>query len=118
MSTENKNWEYADAVEGTGHIKLKEKYGLYINGEWVAPRSKTYFSSTNPHDEAHLAEVAQANKQDVDAAVIAAERAYHDVWSKITPAERRKIYFSNCKINARTSERIGSHRIIRFWKAH
>lgn len=93
MSTENKNWEYADAVEGTGHIKLKEKYGLYINGEWVAPRSKTYFSSTNPHDEAHLAEVAQANKQDVDAAVIAAERAYHDVWSKITPAERGKYIF-------------------------
>ena len=93
MSTENKNWEYADALEGTGHIKLKEKYGLYINGKWVAPHSKTYFSSTNPHDEAHLAEVAQADEHDVNAAVLAAESAYLDIWSKITPAERGKYIF-------------------------
>ena len=93
MSTENKNWEYADALEGTGHIKLKEKYGLYINGKWVAPHSKTYFFSTNPHDEAHLAEVAQADEHDVNAAVLAAESAYLDVWSKITPAERGKYIF-------------------------
>ena len=93
MSTKNNNWEYAASIEGTGHIQLKEKYGLYINGAWVEPQSKAYFSSINPHNEEHLADVAQANDKDIDRAVKAAEKAHREVWSKTTPAERGKYIF-------------------------
>ena len=93
MSTNKNNWEYAASVESTGHINLKKKYGLYINGKWVKPSSKKYFSSFNPHDEQHLADVAKANTEDVNLAVEAADKAFKEVWSKISAAERGKYIF-------------------------
>lgn len=93
MSTKNKNWAYAPSIESTEHIKINTKYGLYINGEWVTPSSKKYFSTQNPHDEEILAEIAHANAKDVDLAVEAADCAYREVWSKISAAERGKYIF-------------------------
>ena len=93
MSTNKNNWEYAASVESTGHINLKKKYGLYINGKWVKPSSKKYFSSSNPHDEQHIADVANANTADVNLAVEAADKAFKEVWSKISAAERGKYIF-------------------------
>jgi aldehyde dehydrogenase (NAD+) len=93
MSKNNNNWEYATSEESTGHVNLKKEYGLYINGEWVKPSSKKYFSSSNPHDEKHIANVAHANAEDVDRAVQSADRAFKEVWSKISAAERGKYIF-------------------------
>ncbi|GAB5416479.1 MAG: hypothetical protein Crog2KO_05790 [Crocinitomicaceae bacterium] len=42
------NWEYAPAPESTGHIDLKEKYDLFIDGKWVKPSSGKYFDTINP----------------------------------------------------------------------
>ena len=93
MSNNNNNWEYATSEESTGHVNLKKEYGLYINGEWVKPSSKKYFSSSNPHDEKHIANVAHANAEDVDRAVQSADKAFKEVWSKISAAERGKYIF-------------------------
>ena len=93
MSKNNNNWEYATSEESTGHVNLKKEYGLYINGEWVKPSSKKYFSSSNPHDEKHIANVAHANAEDVDRAVQSADKAFKEVWSKISAAERGKYVF-------------------------
>ena len=93
MSKNNNNWEYATSEESTGHVNLKKEYGLYINGEWVKPSSKKYFSSSNPHDEKHIANVAYANAEDVDRAVQSADKAFKEVWSKISAAERGKYIF-------------------------
>lgn len=93
MSKKNNNWEYATSEESTGHVNLKKEYGLYINGEWVKPSSKKYFSSANPHDEKHIANVAHANAEDVDRAVQSADKAFKEVWSKISAAERGKYIF-------------------------
>ena len=93
MSKNNNNWEYATSEESTGHVNLKKEYGLYINGEWVKPSSKKYFSSSNPHDEKHIANVAHANAEDVDRAVQSADKAFKEVWSKISAAERGKYIF-------------------------
>ncbi len=30
-------WEYAPAPESIDHIKLKKRYGLFIDGDFVAP---------------------------------------------------------------------------------
>ena len=93
MSKQKNTWDYADSIESIGHINLKKQYGLYINGKWVKPSSKKYFSSSNPHDEKHIANVAHANAEDVDRAVQSADKAFKEVWSKISAAERGKYIF-------------------------
>ena len=57
----------------------------YINGEWVKGRSK--FQTINPANEELLAEVAQAEISDVEAAVSAAAQAFQS-W-RLTPAPLR-----------------------------
>jgi aldehyde dehydrogenase (NAD+) len=47
----------------------------------------------SPSTEETLAEVAEANAEDVDLAVRAARRAYEGVWSKMRPEERGKYIF-------------------------
>src|SRR6266699_1308568 len=69
-------WDYAPAPESRDHVRLEKRYGLFIGGEFVAPRSKKYFETINPATEEVLAEVAEAGVDDVDAAVDAAEEAY------------------------------------------
>jgi aldehyde dehydrogenase (NAD+) len=87
------DWEYAPAPESTSHINLKTKYDLYIDGKFVKPASKKYFKTINPSNEEELAQVAYANDKDVDLAVKAARRAYKEVWSKLTGAERGKYIY-------------------------
>ena len=37
-------WKYALAPESVDHIEIKKQYDLFINGEFVKPRSKNYYS--------------------------------------------------------------------------
>ena len=53
----------------------KSKFNLFINGKWSAPSSKKYFDSINPATEEKLAKISEANKADVNKAVIAAKKA-------------------------------------------
>ena len=92
------SWELAPAPESTGHINLKDRYDLFINGKWVAPKKKKYFSTINPSNEKKIAEIAYADKSDVDLAVDAARKAYDGVWSKITPSERAKYIYRIARI--------------------
>lgn len=86
-------WEYAPAPEAADHVKIDPKYGLFIGGRWVSPRSGKYFQTVSPSTEQVLAEVAEANAQDVDDAVKAARDAYEKYWSKMRPADRAKYVF-------------------------
>jgi aldehyde dehydrogenase (NAD+) len=90
---DNLDWSYSPSPESTAHIQLKERYDLYINGKWVKPSSGKYFATINPANEEVLAEVAHANDKDVDLAVAAARKAYTDVWSKLSGAERAKYIY-------------------------
>lgn len=83
---------YSPALESTAHIRLKAKYGLYINGDFVAPGSKKYFTTSNPATGESLASIANANKADVDKAVSAAKNALRP-WQKLSGAERGKYLF-------------------------
>lgn len=89
----NIKWDLAPAPEGTGHIQLKEKYDLFINGEFVAPIKGKYFDSINPATEEKIASVALADTDDVDRAVKAAKAAYDNVWSKMPGKERGKYIY-------------------------
>ena len=86
-------WEYAPAPEARDIVTLRERYGLFIGGEYVEPRSGTWFPTTSPATEESLAEVAQAGPEDVDLAVSAARAAFEDGWSSLRPAERAKYLF-------------------------
>ena len=90
---QNNSWEYAPSLESTSHISIQKKYDLYIDGKWVKPSSGKYFKTINPANEEVLAEVAHANEKDIDKAVKAARKAYTNVWSKMTGADRAKYIY-------------------------
>lgn len=86
-------WNYSPAPESSNHIEFEEKYGLFINGKFVAPESKEYFDSINPANKKKLAKIAKANKKDVNKAVKAARTAYDKYWKKMPARERAKYIY-------------------------
>ena len=86
-------WEYSPALESTDHIHLKKRYELFINGEFVKPKSRKYFNTENPSTGKVIARVAEASKADVNYAVKSARTAYDKYWSKMPAAERGKYIF-------------------------
>ncbi len=91
-------WDYAPAPESTDHVSLEKRYGLFIDGEFVAPQKGRYFDSINPATEEKLSRVAEAGAADVDRAVKAARRAYRNAWSRMKPAERGKYIYRIARI--------------------
>jgi aldehyde dehydrogenase (NAD+) len=86
------DWNYAPAPESAGHIELKEKYDLFIGGQFVKPNSGKYFDTINPATEKPIAKLAEADDKDVDSAVKAARKAYGP-WNKLSSKERAKYIF-------------------------
>ena len=41
-------WQYAKAAESTDHVTIEDRYGLFIGGAWVRPKSGKYFRTVNP----------------------------------------------------------------------
>jgi len=92
------DWEYAPAPEARDIVRIRDRYGLFVGGEEVDPRSGEWFPSISPSSEEQLFEVAQAGKEDVELAVHAARGAFDDGWSGISPAERAKYLFRIARI--------------------
>ena len=86
-------WEYADAPESTDIVRLEERYGLFIGGEFVEPKSGSWFPTIDPATEEQLAEVAEAGPEDVDLAVKAARKASGEAWRDLPGAERAKYLY-------------------------
>ena len=91
--TKKQKWDYSPAPESTDHIQLKNKYDLFINGEFVPSSDGKYFDTINPSNEKKIAEVAEAGKADIDKAVASARKAYNKTWSKMHPKERGKYIY-------------------------
>ena len=65
---------------------------LLINGKWVAAASGKTFEVKNPATGDVIALAAEGDKADVEAAVIAARRAFETgAWPSLTPSDRAKI---------------------------
>src|SRR5882757_8482863 len=92
-------WTYAPAPESTDIVQLRERYGLFIGGEWLAPKSGAHFTTISPRDESPLAEVAQAGPEDVGLAVAAARDAF-GTWSQLPGSERAKYLFRIARLLA------------------
>ncbi len=86
-------WDYAPAPESTDIVRLDESYGLFINGEFVEPKSEKRFATINPATEEPLALVAEAGPEDVALAVEAARDASQHRWRELPGAERAKYLY-------------------------
>lgn len=81
------------------------RYQLFIDGKWVDAESGKTFSTPNPSTGETLAEVAEADKADIDKAVAAARRAFEGKWSKLSARERgRLLYKLSQLIEAKSQE--------------
>lgn len=84
-------WGYDPAPE-SADPQLRERYGLFIGGEFREPESGRHFPTLGPRDGSTLASVAEAGPADVDAACRAAAEAFPR-WSALPGAERGKFLF-------------------------
>jgi len=91
-------WEYAPAPEARDIVSLQERYGLFIGGEQVEPRTGEWYSTISPATEEHLAEIATAGADDVDIAVQSARDAFENGWSQLPGSERAKHIFRIARI--------------------
>jgi aldehyde dehydrogenase (NAD+) len=86
-------WDYAPAPEARDIVSMRERYGLFVGGEEVEPKSGEWFESISPATEERLFEVALAGEEDVRVAVGAARHAFENGWSALAPSERAKYLF-------------------------
>jgi aldehyde dehydrogenase (NAD+) len=91
-------WEYAPAPEARDVVSFQARYGLFIGGKEVAPKSGEWFTSVDPATEEPLAEIAKAGPEDVEAAVTVARRAFRRDWSTLLGRERAKYLFRIARI--------------------
>jgi acyl-CoA reductase-like NAD-dependent aldehyde dehydrogenase len=78
---------------------------LLIGGDWVDAQSGKTFDTINPANEQRLTRVAEADGADVDAAVIAARRAFEaPSWSAISPHARTRALLKIADIIERHGE--------------
>ena len=69
------------------------RYQLFIDGKWVDAESGKTFETPNPATGVTLAEVAEADKADIDKAVAAARRAYEGKWSKMSARDCGRLLY-------------------------
>ena len=74
---------------------LKKSKQLFINGDFTNSISGKTFETYNPSNGEVLANVSEAETEDINKAVDSAKRAFEDgPWSKMTPAERGNLMYN------------------------
>jgi len=71
----------------------QRRFGHFINGDWQAPASGTYFETADPSTGEKLATVAQGSAEDVDRAVKAARKALPR-WQALTSHARARYLYA------------------------
>jgi aldehyde dehydrogenase (NAD+) len=83
----------------------KRTFDLYIGGEWKKPASGEYFATNNPADGEKIADVAQADAADVDAAVKAARKALPG-WQALSGHQRARYLYALARQVQKHSRRL------------
>jgi len=104
-----KTMEYGPAPESPAAVDAwleahGRKFGQFINNEWVTPKWAKYYASFNPATGEQIADTAQAEKKDVDAAIAAARTAFES-WSE-TPGVLRARYMYAIARNVQKHHRL------------
>ncbi len=92
-SLEDFGIEYAPAIESTSLVNIKDKYGLFIDGNFVDSSSGKSFKTLDPSTEKPLSVVTEASSDDVDRAVRSAGVSYEKYWKKMPGADRARYLF-------------------------
>jgi aldehyde dehydrogenase (NAD+) len=87
------SWDYAEAPESKDVVRLQDRYGLFVGGEFVEPKSGRYMATIDPSTEEVLAEVPEAGPEDVEVAVAAARDAFESRWRDLPGGERSKYLY-------------------------
>lgn len=94
---------FASIADGLG---LPDKFGLFINGEFVEPAEGKYFDNLSPINGQVFIKAARGTKADVDAAVNAANSAYWSHWSKVSVTERSNMLLKVANIIEANADRL------------
>lgn len=70
--------------------EFKSRYDHFIGGRFVPPAKGEYFDNVSPIDGKVFTQAARGTKEDVEAALDAAHKAFES-WSKTSPAERSNL---------------------------
>jgi aldehyde dehydrogenase (NAD+) len=89
-------WDYAPAPEARDIVRIEERYGHFVGGEWLEPRAT--YTTIAPATEEALAEVGEATPEEVHAAIDAARAAFDNGWSSLPGSERAKYLFRIARI--------------------
>ena len=91
-----------EQIDALRHLPIPAQ-GLLIDGQWSAAASGQTLPVISPIDGQQLCTISAAGPADVDRAVQAARRSFEQgVWSRMAPAERKKILH-------RIADRIEAH---------
>jgi aldehyde dehydrogenase len=71
-------------------VSFKERYGNYINGEWVSPVKGEYFTNVTPVTGEGFCEIPRSTAEDINLALDAAHAA-KDAWGKTSVTERSNL---------------------------
>ena len=76
-------------IESRDPVHIKHPDRLFIGGQWVTPSSSAQIELVSPVTEQVFGRVAEAQEADMDAAVVAARKAFDQgPWPRLTPSER------------------------------
>lgn len=84
------------------------RYQLFIDGKWTDAESGKTFTTPNPATGETLAEVAEADKADIDLAVAAARRAYEGRWSKMSARDRGRLLYKLAQLIEANAEQLAA----------
>ncbi len=102
--------EYGPAPEDTKEVDRwldahKRSFGHYIGGEWHKPASGEYFATNDPATGDKIADVAQADAADINAAVKAARKAL-PAWQALTGHQRARYLYALARQVQKHSRRL------------
>ena len=69
---------------------MYNKFGQFINGKWLKSSSGETYEVFNPANEETIGNASKANKEDIDQALLSAQKGF-EVWKNTSPWERSKI---------------------------
>ena len=104
MSAQTKSPKMSSSID-TSHLKVKfpfkSKYGNFIGGKFVEPKSGKYFDNTTPITNEVICQVPRSNEKDVEFALDAAHAAF-PAWGKTSISERSNILLKIAEVIEKT----------------
>ncbi len=88
-----------------GSTRTSGGFGHFIDGEWQKPAAGEYFATSNPATGETIADVAQGNAADVDAAVKAARKALPG-WQALSGHQRARYLYALARQVQKHSRRL------------